>query len=61
MYLKVMKALRLNLKDRLELLMKHKKLKRSLGTFGRKTKDFKKEMYYHSLKLEVKDEIYKTD
>ncbi|KAK1252012.1 hypothetical protein MKX08_003199 [Trichoderma sp. CBMAI-0020] len=68
MYLKAMKALRSNLKDRSELLMKHKKLKRNSGTFGRKlltkvnwTKDSKKEIYYHSLKPEVKDEIYKTD
>ncbi|KAK1249592.1 hypothetical protein MKX08_009595 [Trichoderma sp. CBMAI-0020] len=35
MYLKAIKALRSNLKDRLESLMKYKKLKRNLGTFRR--------------------------
>ncbi|KAK1241003.1 hypothetical protein MKX08_000977 [Trichoderma sp. CBMAI-0020] len=35
-YLKAIKALRPNLKDHLKLLIKHKKLKRSSGTFGRK-------------------------
>ncbi|KAK1240147.1 LOW QUALITY PROTEIN: hypothetical protein MKX08_007589 [Trichoderma sp. CBMAI-0020] len=36
MYLKAIKALRPNLKDRLELLIKHKKLKRNSGTFSKK-------------------------
>ncbi|KAK1240148.1 hypothetical protein MKX08_007590 [Trichoderma sp. CBMAI-0020] len=36
MYLKAIKALRSNLKDHLESLTKHKKLKRNSGTFGRK-------------------------
>ncbi|KAK1246377.1 LOW QUALITY PROTEIN: hypothetical protein MKX08_000179 [Trichoderma sp. CBMAI-0020] len=38
MYSKAMKASRSNLKDRSELLTKHKKLKRNSGTFGRKSR-----------------------
>ncbi|KAK1255575.1 hypothetical protein MKX08_009570 [Trichoderma sp. CBMAI-0020] len=56
-----MKALRPNLKDRSESPMKHKKLKRSSGTFGKKTKDSKKEIYYHSLKPKKQDDYIAKD